>query len=106
MDDIISTILDMDKKATEKIEKAREEANKLLADAKAEEERIIREARSTKKKQEKGDRRRENKITSERIRQIEAQRDEEFAALEQDFSENMDKRAEELFQKIINFEEA
>ncbi len=102
MNDILNSILDLDRISNEKIEQAKEDAAKIVSDAKAEESRLLRESRRSMIKQEKGDRRRENKLTSERLAVIESERDEKIAQLEAEYSENMEKWADQIFQKIIS----
>lgn len=100
MNDTINLMMSLDKACTERIEHAKEEAARIIEDAKAEEARLLRESRRSIRMQEKGDRRRENKLTGEKLAAIEALKNEKIAALEEEFAVNSDKWAEELFKRI------
>lgn len=102
MADIFSAVVELDKRATERIEQAREEAAGIITAAKETEEKIISSGRRKMLRRESGEKVRENRKMAERLEQIEQDRLAQIAAIEQEFSDNRDKWAEELFVKVIS----
>lgn len=101
MDDIITQILDIDKKARDKLARAYEEKKQIIIDAEEEREKIKTELL------ERADHRlelveaEEKKNADERLCELEKQTKEKIESLDKSFKDNREQWEKDIFNKII-----
>ena len=99
MDDIIKSIIDIDRGTTKRIEDAERQKMKIIEEAKAEEEKII--ARAIKVKNAELEKLEMDK-TNERIAQLSAEKNCKIEAMTKSFEKNSEKWCEEIFRAVIS----
>lgn len=102
MDDIIRSIIDIDRGASDKLSEAEKKKLKIITEAKALQESIVKEAVENSKReleQIEADRKR---AAEEKIAALEADRDSRIDAMKKAFAENSDKWADEIFKAVIS----
>lgn len=99
---IISSILEIDRSAKEKLAEAEDRKNRIIADAKAEQERIIGErvknADETLKKLEEEEKRK----ADEKLSAINAEGEKELKRLEEVYEARHEKWEEQIFRAVTN----
>ncbi len=101
MENIINTILDIDKAASDRLEEAQKNKIQVIADAKAEAEKIVNGsvAEADKKLAQIGAD--EEDRTAAKIAEINSAAENEIKQMESAFSENHDRWQDEIFKAVI-----
>ncbi len=102
MENIIASILEIEQNAKERLEEAEKKKNQLIADAKAEHERLIKE--KIKEADEKLDKMSmdEKKKADEKLAEIEEKTKKEINRLDKVFEKSRQKWEDEIFNAIVN----
>ncbi|MBP1547815.1 MAG: hypothetical protein J6A37_14630 [Oscillospiraceae bacterium] len=102
MDDIIKSIIDIDRGTTKRIEDAERQKMKIIEEAKAEEEKIIARAIKVKNSELEKLEKLEMDKTNERIAQLSAEKNCKIEAMTKSFEKNSEKWCEEIFRAVIS----
>lgn len=102
MDNIISNILDIDKSARDKISAAEADKNRILAQAKTEEERIINERLKQTDDMMKKIEEDEKAQTDAKIAEIEKNKNDEILRLDRIYSERHENWENKIFSSVIS----
>lgn len=102
MDDIIKSIIDIDRGASKKLEDAEKEKLKIISGAKAEEEKIVQEAIENSKRELERIENEEQQKAEEKIAQLENEKNAKIAAMRKSFDENSEKWCSEIFRAVIS----
>lgn len=101
MENIIKSILEIDQQARDKIAKAERERNRIIADAKAEEEQLLEMKIKEADDKLAGIKADEQAKADVKLAEIEAERDSEIKRLNQVFEEKHEEWQEKIFKAII-----
>lgn len=104
MEDIIKSIIDIDRGASKKLENAEKERLKIINGAKNEEEKIVREAVENAKKELEKTEKAEKDKAEKSIAELERIKSSKIAAMKKYFDECSDKWSDEIFKAIISGE--
>lgn len=102
MDDIIKSIIDIDRGASKKLDDAEKKKLEILTKAKAEEEKIISNAIESSKRELERFENEEKKKAEDRINALRSDKDSKIAAMKKSFSLNHEKWSKEIFDAVIN----
>ena len=102
MDDIIKSIIDIDRGASDKLSEAEKKKLKIITEAKALQESIVKEAVENSKRELEQIEADRKKAAEEKIAALEADRDRRLEAMKKAFSDNSDKWADEIFKAVIS----
>lgn len=102
MDDIIKSIIDIDRGASKKLEDAEKKKLKIISDAKAEEERLISKAVDDSKAELERLEKQEQDKTDKKIADLEAEKNAKISAMQSSFEKNADKWCDEIFSAVIS----
>ena len=102
MENIIASILDIEQKAKERLEEAEKKKNQLIADAKAEQEKPIKD--KIKEADDKLDKMsmEEKRKAEEKLAEIEESTKKEISRLDNVFEKSRQKWEDEIFSAIVN----
>lgn len=98
---IIASILEIEQNAQKRLEEAEKKKNQLIADAKAEEEKLINEKISKVENDLKKIELEEQKKTDEKLAEIEKRKEEEIKRLDEVFEKNHTEWENSIFGSII-----
>lgn len=101
MENIISEILEIDEKAREKLAEADSERNKIIADARAEEARMLEESLKSAEARVAEIEKEEAEKTKLRLIELDAERDAEIKRLDRIFEERKEEWEEKIFQLLL-----
>ncbi|MGN0667368.1 MAG: hypothetical protein ACI4KF_12695 [Huintestinicola sp.] len=102
MNEIISSIIDIDSSAEVRIREAEKQKLKIISDAKAEEERIVREAVENAKKELEAAEAKQLSEANEKIAALEAEKNSKISAMNTAFTKNSEKWSSEIFKAVIS----
>ena len=101
MDNIIDSILDIDSDATNRLKEAEDKKNRMIADARAEEEKIIGSCVAEAEKRLKGLEDKERSDADKRVAEVRKNRDEEIAKLDSIYEKKHSQWESELFSAVL-----
>ncbi|MGN0638159.1 MAG: hypothetical protein ACI4J0_07285 [Huintestinicola sp.] len=102
MDDIIKSIIEIDRGASKRIEDAEKEKLRIIEEAKAEEERMVEKAVEEKKAELAKLEKAELDKANARISELTEEKNAKLEAMKQSFEKNSDKWCEEIFKAVIS----
>ena len=102
MDDIIKSIIEIDRGASKRIEEAEKQKLHIIEEARAEEERMIADTLEAKKAELAELEKEELKKTNARISELMQEKNEKLEAMKASFEKNSDKWSEEIFKAVIS----
>lgn len=102
MDNIIDSILDIDSGATSRLKEAEDKKNRIIADARAEEEKIIGSCVEEAEKRLKALEDRERSDADKRVAEVRKNRDGEIAKLDGIYEKKHSEWESKLFSAVIN----
>lgn len=102
MDDIIKSIIEIDRGTSKRIEEAEKEKLRIIEEAKAEEERIVENAVKAKKAELAALEKSEMDKANARIAELSQEKNAKLEAMRQSFEKNSGKWCEEIFKAVIS----
>lgn len=102
MEDIIKSIIDIDRDAAHKLEDAEKEKLRIISAAKAEEERIVSNAVDSAKTELEKLEAEKKRSTDQRIKELQEETRAGIEALKRSFDKNSDKWCSEIFEAVIS----
>ncbi len=102
MENIIGTIIDIDREASCKLEKAEEEKLRIISAAKSREEKLVQEAVESSRRELERLEEEENRKAQDKIDGLEAEKNRKISAMKKSFKVNSDKWCEEIFKAVIS----
>ena len=102
MDDIIKSIIDIDRGASQRLEDAEKEKLRIISEAKELEEKMIREAVENSRQELERMEKKQQDDTNAKISAIEAEKLRRISEMKKSFDENSDKWSKEIFNAVIS----
>lgn len=102
MEDIIKSIIDIDRGASKKLEDAEKEKLRIISDAKAAEEKLIRDAVESSEQEAHMLEENEKKNAEEKIKLLCEEKERKTAAMKKVFDDNSDKWCEDIFNAVVS----
>lgn len=102
MDDIIKSIIDIDRGASKRLEDAEKEKLRIISEAKELEENMIREAVENSRQELDRMKKKQQEDTDAKISAIEAEKIRRISEMKKSFDENSDRWSEEIFKAVIS----
>ena len=102
MDDIIKSIIDIDRGASKRLEDAEKEKLRIISEAKELEENMIREAVENSRQELERMKKKQQEDTDAKISAIEAEKIRRISEMKKSFDENSDRWSEEIFKAVIS----
>ncbi|MBQ7783392.1 MAG: hypothetical protein IJ368_05430 [Oscillospiraceae bacterium] len=102
MDDIINSIIDIDRGASKRLEDAEKEKLRIISEAKELEENMIREAVENSRQELERMKKKQQEDTDAKISAIEAEKIRRISEMKKSFDENSDRWSEEIFKAVIS----
>lgn len=102
MDNIIRSILDIDRNAAQRLEDAQKKKLRIINDAKALEEKLVQDAVENAKTELERLEKEELKKTEEKIAALDEMKNSKISAMEESFEKNSQEWCEEIFKAVIS----
>ncbi len=102
MDDIIKSIIDIDRGASKRLEDAEKEKLRIISEAKELEENMIREAVENSRQELERMEKKQQEDTDAKISAIESEKIRRISEMKKSFDENSDRWSEEIFKAVIS----